>query len=416
MNKIMKQLAALDFGLMLAEAHAETGTGATIINNYRRYCSENPVNCAVVNNFIREAKGCTYDNGVVNVLGKLTSFINENQISWQIASACEAIQNNANPRNYLNRNAANQAEQLLEQDEQGVRNYIKAGALKNVMFCEAFRNIAKCVFNDSMKYVDEAVDYEKSNPISYVHRTDDAAYFRVMNRTFKRDAEGKICEEACADNNFNLINNILESSIVSINGDEMFINYDNVEYQISESGKCVRLSETAELTLETSQLREYNNIALQGMMPTKRAKAAGVLETIAKITESFDNIVTVDCATIYKTKDDIFFVIEGVDNCYAQLISSTHCNHRWSINENAIETVKFIKEKTHVNLMEHFQEKVDEEIKQLENEKQTQIFEALKEDKKTSYKQRIEALTERYKDNPAMLAILAKTAAEINKI
>ena len=79
MNNIQKQLAELDFGAMLAEAQAMTATGSQLINNYRNYCSTNPVNCAVVNSFVAEAKNQTYDNGVMTVLSKIVNFLNESE-------------------------------------------------------------------------------------------------------------------------------------------------------------------------------------------------------------------------------------------------------------------------------------------------------------------------------------------------
>ena len=130
------------------------------------------------------------------------------------------------------------------------------------------------------------------------------------------------------------------------------------------------------------------------------------------LSESFDNVVHVDCATIYQTADDKFFVIEGKNKCFAQLISSNHAQSKWSINENAIDTVKFIKEHTHVNLTDKYSEKIEENVKQAEETEKQNIIECLKNNEKESVTKRIEALTEKFKNNPAMLKVLAGVAAE----
>ena len=416
MNNIQKQLAELDFGAMLAEAQAMTATGSQLINNYRNYCSTNPVNCAVVNSFVAEAKNQTYDNGVMTVLSKIVNFLNERQISWQIATVCEAIHNDKNPRNMLVRNAARQAEQLLEMNENDVKQYIKAGALKNVQFVEQFRNITKAVLKESMKYISEDASYSTSNPISFVYQNDEGKYFRVLNKTYLMTNDGEVTEAICNDAKFNYINSLLESNLVTFKNDELFVNYDNVEYQISEAGMCTRLTSTSELVLETATLREYNQAYLQTTTPSVRNTKAAVLESIAMLSECFDNVVHVDCATIYQTADDKFFVIEGKNKCFAQLISSNHAQSKWSINENAIDTVKFIKEHTHVNLTDKYAEKIEENVKQAEETEKQNIIECLKNNEKESVTKRIEALTEKFKNNPAMLKVLAGVAAEYSEL
>ena len=138
-----KILADLEFASILSEAQAQTATGENLLNGFKSYCMANESSCALVNNFIKEASKCTYDNGVNAVLEEVADYVNANKVRWQIASACENIQNNNNSYNMLNMNAAKQAEKLLDLNEEEAVKYIKAGALKNVMFCEAFRSIAK---------------------------------------------------------------------------------------------------------------------------------------------------------------------------------------------------------------------------------------------------------------------------------
>jgi len=413
MNDIQKQLAELDFCALLAEANAATATGANLINNYRVYCTGNPVNCNVINSFINEAKRQTYDSGINALLVKICNFINERQISWQIASVCEAIENDRNPKNYLARNAAHQATQLLEMQEDDVKKYIRAGALKNVQYIEQFRNITKAVLKESMKYVSDDLSYTTTNPISYVESVEDGNIFRVYGKTFKMTSDGDVCECNFNDSKFSYINALLESQYVFLNEDDsLTIKYDDIDYTIKTQGVCERHSKNSTLTLETSTLREYNMASLQTVLPAARNQKAAMLEAIALITENFDNIVKIDCAAIYQSADDSFYVIEGKTKLYAELISSTHASTRWSVNENAIETVKFIKDKTHVNLTEVYESMIDENIAEAEKAEKQHIVESLKSNEKKSFAQRIDALTEKFKDNPAVLRVIASVASE----
>ena len=136
-----KVLIELGFNDIIAEAHAQTQTGAEVITKYQSYLMTNPESCGVVNQFVREAAQHRYDNGVNEALAIISDYIQSNKTSWALASACESVKNNGSKFNMLNRNAASQVEKLLEQDEENVVKYIRAGALKNVMFCESFRNI-----------------------------------------------------------------------------------------------------------------------------------------------------------------------------------------------------------------------------------------------------------------------------------
>ena len=144
-NKI---LAELEFNRILNEAGAQTQTGAELINKFRVFLMSNEATCELVNAFIREAQNCRYDNGVNMVLEEVSNYILDNKTLWALASAVESVNRNTYSYNYLNRNAAKQVEKVLEMEEDEAVKYIKAGALKNVMYCEAFRNIIQQVYKD----------------------------------------------------------------------------------------------------------------------------------------------------------------------------------------------------------------------------------------------------------------------------
>ena len=154
----IKIQAELDFSSIIGESMAQTQTGAELLSKYNSYLLVNEASCALVNSFVKEAALHTYDNGINEALTTVAEYINANKASWALATACESINANTASHNYINRNAAKQVEKLLEMDETNVVKYVKNGALKNVMFCEAFRNIAKQIFKET-PMVEAAADY-----------------------------------------------------------------------------------------------------------------------------------------------------------------------------------------------------------------------------------------------------------------
>ena len=140
----------------------------------------------LVNNFIKEASKLTYDNGVVAVLEQVVDFVNSNKTRWQIASACENIQAQQTSYNMLNLNAAKQAEKLIDLNEDEAVKYIKAGAFKNIMFCEAFRSIAKSVFKNQ-PMMEANADYTTIHPISIVEKNGEIKQYNTKIDTLTKD-------------------------------------------------------------------------------------------------------------------------------------------------------------------------------------------------------------------------------------
>ena len=110
----MKILAEMDFGTIIGESNAQTSTGSDLLNKYKSHLMSNESTCGLVNNFIREANTCRYDNGVNTVLEHVADFIKCNKTVWALSTACESIMGNTSSYNYLNRNECKQVENLLE--------------------------------------------------------------------------------------------------------------------------------------------------------------------------------------------------------------------------------------------------------------------------------------------------------------
>ena len=402
-------LAELDFQSILGESMAQTQTGAELLSKYNSYLLVNEASCALVNSFVKEAAQHTYDNGVNEALTQVADYIADNKASWALATACESINADTRSHNYINRNAAKQVEKLLEMDETNVVKYVKNGALKNVMFCEAFRNIAKQIFKET-PMVEAAADYVVKTPVSFVESVGDGLCFAIEGKIYKIDDDKNITESTANEvsNTFRTISTILESSNTTIDGHSINVIAGNATYTISEENKVVR--EGKEMTV--AELREHNRLVLMTANPRFKNQLAGLLEGIALIAENYGRIANMDNVAIYSTKNDKFIVIEGSDRLYASLLASNR-HPQWTINENAVDALSFIKAKTNVNISERYSEMVQNHIEAVSEKEQETIKQELKEAEMQSYRERIEAPTEKFKNDPTKLAVLSSIAQEL---
>lgn len=456
----IKILADIDFQGIVGESTAQTQTGAELLSKYQSYLMVNEASCGLINSFVKEAAQHTYDNGVHEALEKVAGYINENKASWALATACESINADTRSYNYINRNAAKQVEKLLEMNETDVVRYVKNGALKNVMFCEAFRNIAKQIFKET-PMVEATADYVVKHPVSFVENVGDGLCFAIEGKIYKIDDDKNISESTTAEvsNTFRTIATILESSNTTIDGHSISVVAGNSVYTISEAGKCEKIKlEKVKLdkpgsyegdklpvsdkdvtpdakksddkeadkkngkgmkklseSMNIAQLRENNRLVLMTANPRFRNQLAYLLEGIALIAENYDNIANMDNVSIYETKNDRFMVIEGSNKLYATLLASNR-HPAWTINENAVDALTFIKSKTNVNISENYAELVKTHIEAVSEAEQETIKQELHEQTIQSYKERIEMLTEKFKNDPTKLAVLSNIAQELMNV
>lgn len=407
-----KVLVDLGFNNIVSEAVAQTQTGAEVLTKFQSYLMANSESCGVVNQFVREASQHRYDNGINEALVKIAAYIQENKIGWALASACESIKANGSNFNMLNRNAATQVEKLLEQDETNIEKYIRAGALKNVMFCESFRNIAKQVFNNQT-IVEAKADYVKTTPVSLVESVTDGHCFVTAGKLFKIDDAKNITEGNWNEvsNTFKTVESLLESNICKIDETSITTNYAGAEYIVREEGSVDKKVNEEVRTFTTEQFRDQARLMTMSCNPRKRAEVAQVMEAIALVSENYDKIVSLDHVGIYETKNDRFMVIESGSNLYAALLVSNR-HPRWTINEGAIEALSFIKTKTNVELNEEYKTVLENAIEKADEEHKEKLAAEIKENEDKSIRDRIALLTEQYKDDPVRLKILANLAAE----
>lgn len=423
-----KVLVDLDFRGLLTENAASTQVGASLINKYLNYTSTNPESCVLVNNFVREASAHRYDNGLNKILEVLSDYISVNKTVWALASACEIIESNDSSYNMLNRNAAKQVRELLEMNEENVQKYIRAGALKNVMFCENFRSIVKQVLNDR-PIVEYQTEYVRKTPVSYSEILDDGTCcFLVEGKSYILSAEtgevletGKIPEGV--SNTFKTLSKFLNNRLVDIDENKITISLGSgyeYKYEINEADKIQKLDSQNNLieTLSPSEFRHSSYQILRVTRPGKQNELSEVLESIALLAENYNNVVSLNNVAVYSTKNDKFVVVESEksNKIFAELIASNHTVNPWSINESAMKALDFISSKTGLILNENYPNQVQSSIDEASEQESQSIREQLENDNIQSIKNRIEILTEHFKNDPAKLAVLSKLATDIQNI
>lgn len=411
-----KVLVDLGFNGIISEATAQTQTGAEVITKFQSFLMTNEESCRVVNQFVREASMCQYDAGVNEALARVADYIQSNKTSWALATACESIKANGSNFNMLNRNAASQVEKLLEQNEDNVVKYIRSGALKNVMFCESFRNIAKQVFAGN-QIVEAKADYTRITPVSMVESVTDGHCFVVAGKLYKTDDAQNITEAAWNEvsNNFRVIESLLESNICEIEESAITVKCGNASYKVNEAGSVTKIMGAEERTFTTEQFRDHARLVVMSSNPRFKNNVAQVLEAVALTSENYDSIVSLDHVGIYETHTDRFLVIESGSTIFATLLASNR-HPKWTINEDAISALSFIKTKTNVELGEEYKSVVEAAMEQASEEQKADVARQLAENEDKSVRERIANLTEKFKDDPTKLALLANLAAEYNAL
>lgn len=418
MKEISKSLAAVSEGFTTAVSNAEyqTGTGKSLLRKYQTAVMTKPIDCAMINNFIKEAKQCTYDSGICAVLEAVDLLISAHKYSWLLETACEQIERSTGTYSYLNRSAVSRVRPLLEMDEADVVSYIKAGALKDVMYCESFRRIAKSVYN-SVPLVESTKEYTAVHPISLVEKKDDTVYFHVAGNNYKI-SEGKIerAEVKELSNDYKAMCRILDSNYTSINEGVLSFNLDGFSIQIEEEGKAKKLTEGKVHEYTVEQLRDHNSMYVTKYSPVKKAAMEQTLECVAKVCENYNNVAIMDNVTVFTTKTNKFIVIESGNNAYAELLESARPVYVWQTSGNIFETVNFIKSKTNTDLQDYYKDSINKVVAEAEGEEAANIRESLRQNEIQIRKEKIEKLTQQFKNDPVKLAVLSKVAEDLNAL
>lgn len=416
--QVYKVLAGMDFSGKLFEAKAQTALGNELINKYRAFVVANPATCSTVNAFLRESRNLAYDSGVVSVVNKIMEEIDANRYGWALASVCESISKSNSKGNYLQLRAIEQVKPMLEMNEEEIVSYIKSGALKNVMYVEALRNIAKSVYKEQ-PVIECTEQYTVMHPISLVVESEGSYIFHAGNSIFKTNAESIVeCDRRDVSNDFLMIASMLESGFCKYKDNALVMEVANRLYKVydeNEEVKCTITNEgnTTEYTVD--QLRENNNYFIQATPINIRARRAAILETFAKIVESFKSIAILNNVSIISGANDRFIVIENNGNAYAKMLNTNH-TAPWEAKGDIAQVVEAVKKHTRLDVTKLYEQAIGTAVEEAKRQEGIQIQENLQKTEIEKRKEKIAELTEKYKNDPVRLEMLSQVAAELSQM
>lgn len=421
----IKLLKNLDFASKINGTEAVTEAGKEMLQNYRGYIYSNPVTCGIVNGFIKEAAKFSFDTGLVGILESVNSFIKENNISWQLASACESINANNSSYGYLAKMGLDQVDKLLEMNESEVVSYLKAGAMKNLTFIPEFRQILKNVYASSISEV-HAPNYVVSTPVSYVvvSESEDAkdSYFMVLGKTYKRDKDNNVSEAAFDNPKFARINGLLSN--FNKDDNSIFVEYkgthgDIARFSINENGLEFTKGETKETFANAADFRQYCDTVSKPMAMNEKLHWMNATSAIAEVFECADNITALDNVNVLTTSTgSVVTIVEGANvvmTVNRSLNAGTSCKSYNFMVEALNDVIKV----SGIDLKGIYESRIDEDCKKADPEKYQEIKEQLAADKEAAFaarRKKIALLAEQFKNDPVKIALLNKAAKELSML
>lgn len=414
-----KVLAGLDFSGKLFEAKAQTAIGNELINKYRTFMVANPATCGTVNAFLREARGLSYDTGIQALVESLAETINANKFGWALASVCESIENGGNGHsNYLQMRAVEQVQPMLEMKEEEIVSYIKSGALKDVMYVEQFRNIAKAIYREQpvVEYSDQ---YTAVHPVALCEKGETGFYFHAGGHLFRTNESG-IYEATQKDvsREFLVVANMIESGMVKLNDGALVMEAFGRSYKVEEKDKQVHCTITLEGTTTeytVDQLRENNNYLVNAAPVNQKAQRAMMLEGFAKVVENYNKIAILNNVSIINNNNDKFVVIENEGNAYAKLLR-TNRSQPWEVKGDIAQIVEAVKKYTRIDISKLYEQSIEGAVAAAKEKEGQQVKENLEKEAMDKRKAKIAELTEKYKGDPTRLAMLSQIAADLAAI
>ena len=418
----VKLLNDLDFATKLNSSEAITEAGKEILKSYRAYMYTNAPTCGIINGFVLEASKCSFDTGLNNILESVKSFINENNISWKLASACESINANNSNYNYINKLGVEQVSKLLEMNENEVISYIKAGVLKNIQYIPEFRSICKEVYKQQITE-EYAPNYTITNPISYVFVENGAQYFSVLGNTYKI-VENKVSEAVCENKEFVKINSILNN--FKSENDVIFIESngthgDKLRFEINENGLTFTRKglgkELNESFDNAIKFKEYCNTLSKIMPMHEKLSFMNLSAMVSEVFESFENIVSLDNVKLMTTNNNtVCAIIEAKDNVNLTVFRNIKYGNSSQNYDYVIEALNQVIKLTGIDLKQMFEDRINEDTKKLDPEAQ-EIKEQLEANKDAQFdirKKKIAMLAENYKNDPVKIMLLSKVAKDLS--
>ena len=406
----IKLLKDLDFANKLSVAEPVTEAAQSVVRNYRGYLYMNPANCTVVNNFIREAQQYGYDKGMSQILDSVQSFVNENRISWALATACESIAANNSTYSYIAKLGISKVEKLLEMNESDVIAYIKAGALKGVKYIPEFREICKEVYKSQISESVQTVNYEMHTPFSYTIVEGKDTICMIGGKAYRIN-ENHVEETECNDVTFNRVNAHL-TAFKQV-GEAIEYKYGDITFSINEDKLTVNKGESVlgvfESNIDFLKFADtYSRAIVNGRQFMTIAGAVG------EVFENCEGISIIDMARQFNcTNGTSGYIIEAKDN----VISVANGNKNDSVF--MIDALQNINENCGIDVKVIYESRINEDMKKGNPEQYAAINEELQKTKDAQAEiryRKIEQLAESLKDNPAAIAVLNSVTKELRML
>jgi len=344
--------------------------------------------------------------------------LNENKISWKLASACEALNNNNSSYGYIAKIGVEQVEKLLEMDEAEVVSYIKAGSLKGIQYIPEFRAICKEVYKSTVNEM-RTPEYKITNPFCFVHIVENAKYINVLGKTYKID-ENKVEEASCDNMKFNRINSLLKNfSIVDENlTTEYKGTHGDIAKFVLEEGKLTfTKGEIKEEFNTPTEFRVYCNNASKVMPMYEKMNWMNATSIVAEVFENMDSIVVLDCAKVLETSTGtVCAIVEANDNVNLTVFRSVNAGTSSKNYDYVVEALQNVTKVSGIDLRPLYESRIDEECKKQDPEKYNMIKEELAAQKDAKFQERkkkIAMLAEQFKNDPAKITLLNKAAKEL---
>ena len=412
----IKLIKDLNFADKLNSCEAVTESGKECLKNYRGYCYNNAATCGLVNNFIKEAQKYSYDSGVTSILESVVEFVNSNKISWKLASVCEAINNNTSSYNVLNRAGVEKVEKLLEMDETNVISYIKAGALRGVQYIPEFRAVCKEVYGNKVNENKNTLAYSVSTPVSYIIIDENKNQIVNVNGKVFRISENKVEETTCEDADFNKINAHLAN--MKLVGESLIYTYrpaylaNENKFTVTESNIEFTNGKVNESFTSADRFKEYCDTFTRTMInPNESRQFMMIAGAIAEVFEAMDRIGTIDNAKLFNCANGATVaVIESTGDINVTLYNS-YGNVNETNNYSVIkEALNSMKSNYGLNLENLYVKRIAEDA----TKSNTPVVDDF--DNINIRLNKINELTEQFKDDPEKLLILNELTKKLKEM
>ena len=412
----IKLIKDLNFADKLNSCEAVTESGKECLKNYRGYCYNNAATCGLVNNFIKEAQKYSYDSGVTSILESVVEFVNSNKISWKLDSVCEAINNNTSSYNVLNRAGVEKVEKLLEMDETNVISYIKAGALRGVQYIPEFRAVCKEVYGNKVNENKNTLAYSVSTPVSYIIIDENKNQIVNVNGKVFRISENKVEETTCEDADFNKINAHLAN--MKLIGESLIYTYrpaylaNENKFTVTESNIEFTNGKVNESFTSADRFKEYCDTFTRTMInPNESRQFMMIAGAIAEVFEAMDRIGTIDNAKLFNCANGATVaVIESAGDINVTLYNS-YGNVNETNNYSVIkEALNSMKSNYGLNLENLYVKRIAEDA----TKSNTPVVDDF--DNINIRLNKINELTEQFKDDPEKLLILNELTKKLKEM